>query len=102
MKNHSQNLDARSGSLVPRIPRRRRRFGKLWGLIAALVLCAGAEYVLGDVLGLNLTEDFRLILGTALVLGMFAGGVVAAFLMRTDTGTDDIAGPAQPSRGRDS
>ncbi|MFZ5676662.1 MAG: hypothetical protein ACOZAM_27185 [Pseudomonadota bacterium] len=99
MKEHSQN----SGSLVPRIARRRRsHIGKLWGLIGAVVLCANAEYVLGDVLGLNLEEDFRLILGTALVGGMVLGGLAAAFLMRPEIGAEDVAGRAHPSRGRDS
>lgn len=99
MKDRSEN----GGSLVPRIRRRRRStVGKLWALIGAVVLCANAEYVLGDVLGLDLAEDFRLILGTALIAGMFIGGVAAAFLMRPDAGADGIAGRAHPSRGRDS
>lgn len=99
MKDRSQ----KPGSLVPRIARRRRRhIGKLWGLIGAVVICANAEYMLGDVLGLNLERDFRLILGTALVIGMFLGGLAAAFLMRPGISAEDVAGRAHPSRGRDS
>lgn len=93
---------SRSGSLVPRIARRRRRHvGKLWGLIGAVVLCVNAEYVLGDVLRLDLAEDFRLIVGTALVAGMFLGGVAGAFLMKPDVSPDEITGRAHPSHGRD-
>ena len=98
MKDHSQN----SGSLVPRITRRRRcHVGKLWGLIGAVVLCANAEYVLGDVLGLDVAADFRLIVGAALVAGMFLGGVAGAFLMKPDVSPDEITGRAHPSHGRD-
>lgn len=75
--------------------------GKLWGLIGAVALCASAEYVLGDAIGLDLAEDFRLILGTALVVGMFLGGLAAAFLMKTDISAEDTASPAHPTRGQD-
>jgi hypothetical protein len=86
------------GPLVPRVRRRRRNhIGKLWCLVGAVVLCATAEYLLGDVLRLNLADDFRLILGTALVAGMFVGGVGGAFLMRTEISADDMA----PNRGPD-
>ena len=75
--------------------------GKLWGLIGAVALCFSAEYVLGDAIGLNLADDFRLILGTALVVGIFLGGLAAAFLMNTDISAEDSASRAHPTRGQD-
>lgn len=60
----------------------------LWALAGAVVLGLAAinmEQFLGERLNLKLPEDFRLILGTALLAGMFVGGMVASFIMSANT-----------------